>query len=230
MLEYLLDNYYMPLYFIALVLCIIKYQLYYDTVLRYFPILLTYTFMTEVLGLIVRDVDDIQLVYRQEYYNYNTIIFNIYDIIFFLYFFYVYYQLSNNRLTKNLIKYGGATFLLTCIVNLFIQDFFTEPQNFAIIIGSIILVYAASIYLYKLIITKHRLPLYRNLLFWLSAGILFFYICYPITMYILSFNYDFFTIHNLSKHHYISIGIFYACIITGLIFMKRLRIANEVIK
>ncbi len=230
MLAYLLDNYFMPLYFIALVLSLIKYQLYYDTVLRYFPILLTYTFLTEVLGLIVRDVDDIQLVYRQEYYNYNTIIFNIYDVIFFLYFFYVYYQLNDNRLTKIIIKYGGITFLLTCIGNLFLQDFFTEPQNFAIIIGSVILIYTVSTYLYKLIITKHRLPIYRNLLFWLSIGILFFYICYPISMYILSFEYDFFILHNLSKYHYISIGVFYTCIIIGLILMKRLRIANEVLK
>jgi hypothetical protein len=230
MLAYLLDNYYMPLYFIALVLCIIKYQLYYDTVLKYFPILLAYTFMSEVLGLIVRDVDDIQLVYKQGYYNYNTIIFNIYDIIFFLYFFYVYYQLSESRLTKNIIKYGGLCLILTCIVNLFLQDFYTEPQNFAIIVGSIILIYTASNYLYKLIINKYKLPVYRNLLFWISLGILFFYICYPITMYILSFHYEFFTTHNLSKYHYISIGVFYTYIIIGLILMRRLRRANEIIK
>ncbi len=230
MLAYILDNYFMPLYLIALVLCIIKYQLYYDTVLRYFPILLAYTLMSEVLGLIVRDVDDIQLVYKQEFYNYNTIIFNIYDIIFFLYFFYIYYQLSDNITTKNIIKYGGACFLLTCIVNLFLQDFYTEPQNFAIIIGSAIIVYTASIYLYKMIITKYKLPVYRNLLFWISVGILFFYIWYPTAMYILSFHYDFFTNHNFSKYHYISIAVFYTCIIVGLTLMKRLRIANEAIK
>jgi len=229
MLEYLLENYFILLYFIALVLSIAKYQRYYDTVLRYFPILLAYTFLSEVLGLIVRDVDDIQLIYKQEFHNYNTIIFNVFDIIFFLYFFYIYYHLSKYPITKKIIKYGSVFFVITCIVNLFYQDFFTEPQNFGIIAGSIILLYAAIIYLYKLITIKHKLPLHTNLLFWISVGILIFYMCYPITMYILSFNYELFTAYNLSKYHYATIGIFYSCIILGLLFMKRLRIANETI-
>ncbi|KKN94231.1 hypothetical protein LCGC14_0190550 [marine sediment metagenome] len=229
MLEYLLDNYYIPLYFIALVLSIAKYQLYYDTVLKYFPILLAYTFLSEVLGLIVRDVDDIQLVYKQEFHNYNTIIFNVFDIIFFLYFFYTYYQLSKYLVTKKIIKYGSAFFIITCIGNLFFQDFLTEPQNFGIIVGSIILLYAAIIYLYELVTIKHKLPLHTNLLFWISIGVIFFYTCYPTTMYILSFHYELFTSHNLSKYHYATIGVFYSCIITGLLFMKRLRIANETV-
>jgi hypothetical protein len=71
----------MLLYFLALILSIVKYHLYYDTILKYLPILIVYTFLTETLGIIIRDVDEIQIIYKQEYYNYNTAIFNIFDML-----------------------------------------------------------------------------------------------------------------------------------------------------
>jgi hypothetical protein len=42
MLEYILNNYFMLLYFLALILSIAKYHLYYDTILKYLPILIVY--------------------------------------------------------------------------------------------------------------------------------------------------------------------------------------------
>ncbi len=227
MLAYLFDNYFMLFYFIALVLSLINYQRYYDTILRYFPIILAYTFLSEVLGLLVRDTNEIQLIYKQEFHNYNAIIFNIFDIIFFLYLFYIYYQVSGSTFTKAILKYGTWCFILVSIVNLFFQDFYTEPQNFSIIAGSVLLCYAALNFIIKLISVRHKLPLYNNLLFWISLGILFFYICYPIIMYILTFQYKQYIAYNLSEYHYVAIGVFYSCIIIGFILMKRLRIANE---
>ena len=81
----------MLLYFLALILSITNYHLYYNTILKYLPILIVYTFLTETLGIIIREVDEIQIIYKQEYYNYNTAIFNILKIIFFLCFL-SYYQ------------------------------------------------------------------------------------------------------------------------------------------
>jgi uncharacterized membrane protein YidH (DUF202 family) len=185
MLEYILNNYFMLLYFLALILSIAKYHLYYDTILKYLPILIVYTFLTETLGIIIRDVDEIQIIYKQEYYNYNTAIFNIFDIIFFLYFFYVFYHIIENSLCKKVIKYGSVVFVLTCTINLFVQDFYVDPQNYAIIIGAIILLYAVLNYLYNIFSKKHKLPLHNNLLFWISLGILIFYTFYPVSMYIL---------------------------------------------
>jgi hypothetical protein len=143
------------------------------------------TFLTETLGIIIRDVDEIQIIYKQEYYNYNTAIFNIFDIIFFLYFFYVFYHIIENSLCKKVIKYGSVVFVLTCTINLFVQDFYVDPQNYAIIIGAIILLYAVLNYLYNIFSKKHKLPLHNNLLFWISLGILIFYTFYPVSMYIL---------------------------------------------
>lgn len=224
MLQYILDNYFILLYFIALVLSVIKYRLYYDTVLKYLPIILGYVLMSEILGAIVRDIDDIQLVYIPEYYNYNTIIFNIFDIVFFLYFFYVFYQLSDKPINKIIIKYGSIVFLISCTVNLFYQDFYTQPQNYAIIVGAIILIFACLTYLYKIFTEEQKFVPRRNLLFWISIGLLFFYTYYPISMYILSFNYDLYSMYNITKYHYACISVLYSCFIIGFISMRRLRL------
>ena len=227
MLEYILNNYFMLLYFLALILSIVKYHLYYDTILKYLPILIVYTFLTETLGIIIRDVDEIQIIYKQEYYNYNTAIFNIFDIIFFLYFFYIFYHIIENSLCKKIIKYGSVVFVLTCTINLFVQDFYVDPQNYAIIIGAIILLYAVLNYLYSTFSKKHKLQLHNNLLFWISLGILIFYTFYPVSMYILTYHYNFYDEYNLTVFHHATIGVLYSCIIIGFMFMKRLRIISK---
>ena len=227
MLEYFLNNYFMLLYLIALILSITKYHLYYDSLLKYLPILIGYTFLTETFGIIIRDVDEIQIIYKQGYYNYNPVIFNIFDIIFFTYFFYVYYHIIDNLNSKKIIKYGTWVFLVICVFNLFIQDFYVYPQNYAIIIGSLILLFAVLTYLNKVFKEQQGLLLHTNLLFWISLGILFFYTCYPVTMYILSYYYDVYSEYNLSVFHYATIGVFYSCISIGFILMKRLRISAD---
>lgn len=143
--EYVLENYFLLLYFYAFLLSVAKYSLYYDTILKYLPVIIIYTLLSEILGLIIRDVDYIAIIYKENYYEYNTIIFNLFDIIYYLYFLYIFYHTIKKSMSRNIIKYGAAIFVLACIINLFFQDILTEPQSYAIIVGSIFLVYAAVI-------------------------------------------------------------------------------------
>ncbi|WP_419214058.1 hypothetical protein ACNR9Q_07875 [Maribacter sp. X9] len=184
---------------------------------------IAYTLLSEILGLMVRDLKDVQIVYKKNYYEYNTAIFNIFDIIYNLYFLYIYRNTINTPVSRKIIDYGSVLFLITCVVNLFIQDFLTEPQNVAIIIGSVFLVYAALTYLLTTIKKDYKIPHTSNLLFWISIGILLFYSIYPINMYILGFEYNFFISHNLSVYHLITIGVLYTCYIIGFLLMKRFR-------
>jgi hypothetical protein len=227
MFENFLNNYFLLLYLLAFILSLAKYRLYYDTILKYLPIIIVYTLLSEVFGLVVRDIDEIQIIYKEEYYNYNTVIFNIFDIIFFLYFFYVFYHIIDKSINKKIIKYGSIAFLLTCTINFFVQDFYVDPQNYAIIFGAIILLYCVLTYLYQILTKKQKLPVRTNLLFWISIGILFFYICYPVSMYILTYHYNFYDEYNLTVFHHATIGVMYSCIIIGFMFMKRLRIISK---
>lgn len=220
-MDYLLSNYYFIFYVTALVLSIARYPRYFNSVLKYLPILFTYTLLSELLGMLVRDVDDIQLIYRKEFYNYNTVIFNIFDIIFYLYFFYVFYELLSSTTQKAIIKYGGVVFLIVCLINLWFQDFYTAPQNYAIIFGSLILLFCTLSYLKDLISKVPSSHLIGTLLFWISIGLIIFYSCYPITMYLLSFHYDVYINYGLSNLHYATIAAMYTCFIIGFMAMKR---------
>lgn len=223
MLEYFINNYFLLLYFLAFILSLAKYRLYYDTVLKHLPIIIVYTLLSEILGLIVRDVNEIQIVYKEDYHNYNTVIFNIFDIVYYLYFLYVYRKTIDTPINRTIINYGSVLFIVACVLNLFVQNFLTEPQSFAIIVGSLFLVYAAITYLIKTNRKKQKIPQHKNLLFWISIGTLLFYTIYPFTMYILSFEYKFFTAYNLSIFHLVMIGVLYTCYILGFVFMTRFR-------
>lgn len=155
------------------------------------------------------------------------IIIQLFSIFFISSFFYVFYHIIKNSLCKKVIKYGSVVFVLTCTINLFVQDFYVDPQNYAIIIGAIILLYAVLNYLYNTFSKKHKLLLHNNLLFWISIGILIFYTFYPISMYILIYHYDFYNEYNLSVFHHAIIGVLYSCIIIGFMLMKRLRIISN---
>lgn len=224
MLEYIFDAYFMILYFIALILSIVKYHLYYNSILKYLPILIAYTFLTETLGLIVKEIKEIQIIYQEDYNQYNAIIFNFFDIVFFIYFFYIYYHAIDNSLHQKTLKYGCILFIISSILNLFIQDFYIDPQNYSIIIGSILLLYSTGIYLNKIYKEAYKSYIHTNLLFWISIGIFFFYLFYPITMYLLTYRYDFFMDYNIINYHHASIGVLYMCFIIGFYLMKRFRI------
>jgi len=223
MLEYLLNNYFFFLYSLALVLCIIQYKYYFDSVLKYLPVLIGYTLINELLGLLIRDVDEIQLIYNQTYYNYNAIIFNIFDIIFFLYFFYIYKNTIRNKMVKNITTYGTIVFLISCIVNLFFQSFYVEPQSYAIIVGALLLLINAITYLIEICQPNQNSILKRNLLFWISIGIVIFYSIYPFSMYLVSFNFQLYHTYNFTWIHFASLGIFYTFIIIGLALMRKFK-------
>ena len=76
--EFLKENYFLALYAIALILSIIRYKGYFDSLLKYLPMIIAYTLISEILGLVIREYDDIQIVYLEGYSFYNILIFNIF--------------------------------------------------------------------------------------------------------------------------------------------------------
>ena len=56
-LDTILENASQPLYALTLLVALIKYPKYYSTPLKYFPILLMYTFLTELLGYFTKNYE-----------------------------------------------------------------------------------------------------------------------------------------------------------------------------
>lgn len=119
--EFLLGNYFILFYALGLIFSITTYKKYFDSVLKYLPILIAYTLTTETLGLIIRENNEIRLVLADEYAHYNILIFNIFDIIFFLYFFYVFRSVILNVRFRNWITYSALLFIIISLVNPFFR-------------------------------------------------------------------------------------------------------------
>ena len=121
-LDLILENSFIPFYGIALIFSFIKYSKYYDTPLRFFPIILLYTFLNEILGYLVWNYKEYALIFDAAYDWYNVVIYNIYNVFFFCYFFYLFWSYIENKKHRNIIRVGSFVFLLVAVINPFFQN------------------------------------------------------------------------------------------------------------
>lgn len=224
--DFLFNNYFLAFYALALLISLVNYRKYFDTVLKYLPILIGYTLITEVLGLLIRDIEDIQIVYIDGYSYYNSLIFNIFDFIFFLYFFYVFWNTITHKLFKSVIKWGALFFILISFVNPFFQNFVLLPQIWASSLGSIVLIICILFYFHQ-IRPNTQIANRQDLLFWICIGFLIFYTCYPFILLIGYFDYGLYQELYLRRILLILIAIMYSCIILGFLLMRRIQPTEE---
>ncbi len=210
-------------YFIAIIFSIARYPKYFDTILKFYPIILVYTFLNELLGhLIYYNAIFFNPFIVDIYKENNTTIYNIYNIIFFSYLFYIFRHFIKNTKHKNLIKKLTYSFFLVAFINIFIKNFLLEQQLYTYIYGIIILVYCITLFLKEQKTNIKKKFIKHNFLFWLSIALLIFYIGYiPIKIY---YNISNFTnvelFYTMKTIHLILICIMYSIIIYGFIQMK----------
>ena len=222
----LLDFPNIHLYFYAVtwIISIIVYKKYFDTALKYFPVLLAYILLNETLGNIISLYEDYSFISLKKYREYNVIIYNIYRYIFFSYFFFVYWSVCLKKESKNIIKYLGFTFFGICFINIFLQDLLMETQLYTQVSGNIFLIVIILVYLKELLPRSTPYPHTNNLLFWVSLGLLVFYVSYlPLTFIRLSSNYFNFNPMDIRRVHILIVLLMYTCFIIGLLKIKRVR-------
>lgn len=222
MLEFVKGNYCIVAYGIALILALAKYRFYYESTLRYFPVIIGYTLLSEILGYLVSKYEDIQIVYLDKfsYSYYNHLIFNIFDIVFFLYFFYIYWKVIDVPKYKRFIEYGTILFIGSSLINPFFQNILILPQLMAITMGSVALIVCIVLY-FKTLSKKPDSNLeFDNLLSWVGIGLLAFYPFYPIIMF-LGFHYELYVKYHVRLLQHIAIALMYGFFIIGFIRTQR---------
>lgn len=172
----ILEISYMSLYAITLVFALWRYPKYFDTPLRYLPILFLYTFLNELLGNLVAIDENIALTFRD--LTDNSIIYNLYTIISYLYYYYIFWSFSKNPIAKKYILYGGIIFLISCGINVFLQSFASDSQVISYTIGGCVLLFCTISYLRHFIFLKQKFEYKQTILFWLSLGLSIFYMGY----------------------------------------------------
>jgi len=221
MLKQLLENVFIIFYGITLLVSLYRYPKYFDTKLKYLPIIFLYTFLNEILGYLIFTNLNFSLFEDSTYSKYNIVIYNLYNIVFYLYFTYIFMYYIKEVKIKKLIKLGMIFFLIIATINPYFQSFFHSTQIGTYVFGAMVLLACIYIYL-KQIFKNNKNDWGRNLLFWLALGLLIFYIGYlPIKMSRQYLNIpesiEKSIIHPL---HISLIIICYSCFITGFLRMK----------
>lgn len=216
-LEFLKNNYYFLLYFAILAIALLRYRRYFDSVLKYFPILIGYTILTEALGFLILNFEAFQINYSEEYPYSNNAIYNIYDLVFFFYFYYIFYTVVKDRKSKVFIKYGALLYIVASAINPFFENWIIFPQTYAATVGSVVLLMGILLYFVD---SKYRKEKNKNLLVWICIGLLIFNLFFPIIMLIALHNIKFYQEFHLRQVHHVLIVAMYSCFMVGFVQLK----------
>lgn len=220
--DFILEYAYLLLYAITVLVALWRYPRYFDTVFKYLPILLMYTFLTEVLGNIIKNSDEYDFILSDLLEYNNWLIYNIYDIVFFLYFFFLFWLSMGVIRYRRIIVIGIILFLLAIPVNLLLADFRTQFQMITYFTGAFVIVAIIMVYFTHLKSTIGKWFMGSNLLSWLSIGILIFILGYIPIIILGHFNIvegqDY---HIIRRIHLILILVMYSCFIAGFVKVRR---------
>ncbi len=219
--EFLKEHYFIPFYFVAWVIAVLSYRKYFDTVLKYLPVLIAYTFFTELLGYFIKYHENFQFFSDERYNWHNVIIYNIYQVVVFSFFYWVYWKTVVKSEHKTWIKYGAIITLAAYLVSLFFQDPFHTNLYYADLVGSMVLLFTIYLYAREKKEDKSPYPLRQNLLFWVSLGLAVFYLFFPFIFLIGYLEYEIWAQYNFQTILVILIVLMYSLFIIGFILGRR---------
>lgn len=218
---FLKDSYYIPLYLLTWIIAVITYKKYYDTILKYLPVFIAYTFFTELLGYFIKNYDSFQFFSDERYAWQNVIIYNIYSVASFAFFYYIYWVVLKTSELRNLIKYGALLSMGGYIISLFFQNPFHSSLYYADLVASIVLLFCIYIYFKEKKKEVNAYPMRQNLLFWISLGLAVFHIFFPFIFIALYEVPSFYYGYHLYEILVTLIMIMYILFIIGFVVSKR---------
>ncbi len=151
--------------------------------------------------------------------------YSILSTIILLLYFYFYYQQIKNAAYKRIILYAAIFLGIFSVLNIiFIQKLFEKFTSYNFCIGSVIMCVIICMYVVETMKSDQVIDLKRNLLFWVSIGLFFYYLMNIPVM--AGYNYllesDSFTLRMIYRYiTNVVLYIQYTLFIIGAICMKR---------
>ncbi|AEM69539.1 hypothetical protein Murru_0485 [Allomuricauda ruestringensis DSM 13258] len=181
---FITEQYILPFYLLVWFVAMARYHTYFDTPLKYYPIYLMYTFLTELLGYFIKYFDEFQIINIEKYSWYNVIIFNIYSVISFLFFYYIYWRMVQNKKHKKWIKIGALASISSYVISLFFQNPLYSNLYYADMIASFILLFNIWLYFKEKRSEPTLYPNKHNLMYWMSIGLVIFHLVFPFLFWV----------------------------------------------
>ncbi len=156
----------------------------------------------------------------------NVAYYSILSTIILLLYFYFYYQQIKDAAYKRIILYAAILLGIFSVLNIiFVQRIFEKFTSYNFCIGSVIMCVIICMYVIETMKSDQIIDLKKNLLFWVSIG-LFFYYLMNIPM-MAAFNYlvesNSNTLRMIYKNiSYVVLYIQYILFIIGAVCMKKI--------
>lgn len=209
------------IYGITLLISMITYKKYFNTILKYLPIIIVYTLLNELLGYFIRYTDYFSFFSISEYNKANDIIYNIYDIVFFGFFYYVFWKVLKSKKSKNWILFGSVISLAAYIVSTIFQNPFLVSLYYANAISCWILFCFTLLYFFQLKEKWDWKIQQHNLMLWISIGLAVFHLFFPFVFTTAYFNYDIWQTYHLQSILKFLIVIMYSFFCVGFILCRQ---------
>ena len=202
----------MALYMVVFIISLIRLPLYKDTPLKFLPLIFFITVVAEYAGYIFKELD----------HGVNLIVYNIYYLLHFTFFSYVFMKMIDNVRFKGYIKVGMAVFWLFYLGDLIFTGITQGSFAASYIAGAGVLVFCIILYYISILESSLVLVVKNDLLFWVSVGLFLFYIGYLPIKIVRSWFYNFNKFFELLQVIQFSlIIVMYLFFLAGFLWMKR---------
>jgi len=219
LIDFLKLNYFIIVYGITWIISMKMYGKYFDTALKYFPMLIAYAFFNELLGYFIRYSD--KFAFFENTTDANQLIYNIYIVIFFSYVYGVYWVVIKRvRFKKYVLAIAGIVLLGYCWNSYYVDPLVTD-LIYANGVGSIGLILCIILYFSQLDPKFNWKWDKYNLMFWFSAGLFVFYLFFPILFLIGYTRFDIWEQFHLKTVLRFLIVLMYTLFATGFIMCRR---------
>ncbi len=199
---------------------LVTFKKFVDTPLRFFPLLVAYTLFNEVLGYFIINYEEFSFFDEPEYQWHNVIIYNLYQLVFFGYVFWLYHKVVKIKTYRLTILIGAVVTALSYLVSLFFQDPLHSGLFYADCIGCLAVIIAIFLHFKELSKTNGGINRY-NLMVWINWGMLLFHCYFP--YYILNgyLNVEFYLEYHLRQVLWVVVSVMYCFFIIGFLISKR---------
>lgn len=219
LIQFSKEQFYLLLYLITLIIALTNYRKYFDTELKYFPALIAYTFFNELLGYFIRYSD--QFAFFEDFTFANDLIYNIYDIIYYGFFLWVFWHLELFSSHRNKIKLFSLLIISSYVISAFLQNPLIMGLYYASSFSSIILALIVLIY-WKLQSKDWVWKIKKyNLMLWVSLGLFIFHVVLPILYLFGMRNSEIWYKFNFQLILRFSIAIMYLLFNIGFLISRR---------
>lgn len=195
---------------IAAVLALIFYYKYKGTFLRYFVILIWYSIANEFLA----------KYYSENINKNNHILFNIYRVVEFSFYFFLYRNIIETKLYKKIITIFSIIYYVSVLINCFFQDFRYQYFSNTYFIGALFIIISIVFYFSEILNSEKIISFTKTFIFWISIAVFLLYITSIPFKVMTNFYQDLPVIPYIYIANYAVVFIFCLLISVGLIWSK----------